>query len=99
MTQPADTPGPAARLRLVFTGSVQGVGFRATARQIARGFDVSGWVRNEADGTVTLEAQGSPLEVERFLTSLHERMGRAVKRTDREAIPAVSGESGFEIRR
>src|SRR3712207_4878468 len=45
------------RLHLVFVGEVQGVGFRWTARHAADACGCTGWVRNESDGSVTLELQ------------------------------------------
>lgn len=47
------------RLFLVFSGTVQGVGFRWTTQELARQAGVSGWVRNMDDGTVEAELQGS----------------------------------------
>ena len=44
--------------KVVFRGHVQGVGFRYQTLDVAKGFDVSGFVRNEMDGTVTLEVEG-----------------------------------------
>ena len=46
------------RKRIVFHGRVQGVGFRYTAKYLAQSLGLTGWVRNEWDGTVTLEIQG-----------------------------------------
>ena len=43
-----------------FTGSVQGVGFRYRAQYAAQLLDLTGWVENEDDGSVTLEVQGDP---------------------------------------
>ncbi|MFT8592599.1 MAG: acylphosphatase [Bifidobacterium sp.] len=40
-------------------GRVQGVGFRYSAVRVAKRVQVTGWVRNERDGSVTVEAQGS----------------------------------------
>jgi len=58
------------RRHYVFTGRVQGVGFRMTAVQCARGLDVSGWVRNRPDGSVEMEAQGSPADLKTLLDRL-----------------------------
>ena len=44
--------------KVIFTGRVQGVGFRYTTKQIALGFDVSGTVKNLSDGTVELRLMG-----------------------------------------
>ena len=45
-------------IRALVTGSVQGVGFRDAVRRRARELGLLGWVRNEADGTVALHAEG-----------------------------------------
>ncbi|MDR1192016.1 MAG: acylphosphatase [Verrucomicrobiales bacterium] len=49
--------------RLFYHGHVQGVGFRYSARQIAAGFEVNGYVRNLPDGRVELFIQGAPDEL------------------------------------
>ena len=46
------------RKHIVFSGSVQGVGFRYRARHAADLYGCTGWVRNEWDGSVTMEIQG-----------------------------------------
>ena len=48
------------RKRIHFQGLVQGVGFRYKAKYLAKSMGLTGWVRNEMDGTVTLEIQGVP---------------------------------------
>ena len=51
------------RKRIVFYGRVQGVGFRYTAKYLAQSLQLTGWVKNEWDGTVTMEIQGrEPIE-------------------------------------
>ncbi len=57
-----------------YSGSVQGVGFRATAASIARGHAVRGWVRNLPDGRVELFADGTPAAVDAFLRDIRNRM-------------------------
>src|SRR5438270_11553043 len=66
---------PRERRRVVFSGRVQGVGFRFTCRSLARGFDVAGYVRNLADGRVELVAGGEPSEVDGFLDGMQREMG------------------------
>jgi len=59
-------------LQVFYEGHVQGVGFRWTIRQIAKGFDVIGWVRNLPDGRVELQVGGDESEVFAFLDSIME---------------------------
>ena len=59
-TAPADPlPDDARRLHLRFVGQVQGVGFRWTSMGVARDLGLTGWVKNELDGSVTAEIQGA----------------------------------------
>ena len=48
------------RKHYVFHGDVQGVGFRWRAQQAAKLYGLTGWVRNDWEGTVTMELQGEP---------------------------------------
>lgn len=87
------------RIEVRFEGRVQGVGFRWTVEGLARGRRVTGWVRNEPDGSVRLVAEGSELELLAFLQAIAEsRLGRYV--TNRTVVwREPTGEfSGFEIR-
>ena len=60
------------RVVVFYSGRVQGVGFRATVRQIACGYDVTGQVRNLLDGRVELIAEGTREELESFLAGITE---------------------------
>ena len=62
------------RRELVFHGHVQGVGFRMTTEGIAGEHEVTGWVRNEADGTVRCLVEGHPGAIDGFLAQVHETM-------------------------
>ena len=86
-----------ARQRVVYTGHVQGVFFRATAADLARQFRVVGFVRNLYDGTVELEAEGPPQELERFLTEITKRYEGHIANTSRTTLPARRDETRFEI--
>ena len=57
------------RVRLRFTGRVQGVGFRYFAQMNAAQFHVTGWVKNMYDGSVTAEAQGTKKQIEDFISA------------------------------
>ncbi len=83
--------------RVYYAGRVQGVGFRYTARQIADGFAVAGFVRNLPGGEVELVAEGAADQVEAFLAAVARRMAGYVTHTRvREDAPA--GHAGFAIR-
>jgi acylphosphatase len=87
------------RLRASVRGRVQGVGFRAYAAREARRLGLTGWVRNEYDGTVTTEAEGPDEAVEAFLGWLrHGPPSARVTGVDAE-WPAAAGDlQGFDIR-
>jgi acylphosphatase len=80
-----------------FTGRVQGVGFRYTTLQVAREYDVSGFVKNLVDGRVQLEAEGRPEEVEAFITALEQRMHGYVRKTERSSEKRPAQFRGFTI--
>jgi len=58
--------------RVIFDGRVQGVGFRHTVLEAAKGFEVSGWVKNLTDGTVELVACGDDEEMGEFIREIVE---------------------------
>ena len=60
------------QLQVQFTGTVQGVGFRYTTREIAKRFAVTGFVKNEPDGSVTLLAEGEEAELQEFFREVRE---------------------------
>lgn len=59
------------------TGRVQGVGYRQGCRQVARSLDLVGWVRNLADGSVEVFAQGGADSVDKLVTWLWSGPGAA----------------------
>jgi len=85
------------RLCITFQGRVQGVGFRATARHIAADFDITGWVKNEPDSSVLMEVQGEQSEVNRYLDTLHQRMGRLIQSESSANLPPNPSEHTFDI--
>ena len=82
----------------VYSGWVQGVGFRFTARRTAAGFAVAGCVRNLADGDVELIAEGTEKEVLAFLAALKRAMDRYIDRVQLRWEPATGEFSSFFIR-
>ena len=86
-------------MQVFFEGHVQGVGFRYTVRHIAKGFDVTGWVRNLRDGRVEMQVDGSDDEVEAFLKTITESELRAhIKKQQVTPLPDAGPMHGFEIR-
>ena len=81
-----------------FSGRVQGVGFRYQALQVAKEFEVSGWVRNLPDGRVHLETEGRPDEVKDFIAALQERMEGHIRKIEQTTGTRAPQFSGFTIR-
>ena len=88
-----------AAKQVFYSGRVQGVGFRFTTKQIASGYDVTGWVKNLPDGRVELQAMAADgAELEAFLAAiLDSNLGSLIKEADTRAIPPLTGVSGFSI--
>ncbi len=89
---------PLARARVIFSGYVQGVGFRFAAQMLASHMPLTGYVRNLPDGTVELEAQGERSEVKAFIKQIDRRMEDYISRTDMDWREAVEGEKDFSVR-
>jgi acylphosphatase len=84
--------------QVLYSGRVQGVGFRFTARQIAAGYEVNGWVKNLPDGRVELQATGEAEELEAFLAEILEsNLGSLIKEHEARTIPPLTGQRGFTI--
>jgi acylphosphatase len=83
---------------VIFSGHVQGVGFRYTALQVAKEFEVAGYVKNLPDGRVHLEVEGRPPEVEAFVAAVEERMHGHVRKTERTTASRGPQFSGFAIK-
>ena len=66
-----------------FSGRVQGVGFRYTVMQVAKEFDVAGFVKNVPDGRVQLEAEGQVDEINSFVHAVEDRMHGYVRNVER----------------
>jgi len=85
--------------RVFYEGRVQGVGFRYTVRSVAKGFDVTGWVKNLPDGRVELQVGGDSGELREFLTAILEsELNSHIKKTEEDVISPPADVKGFEIR-
>ena len=82
--------------RLVITGRVQGVGFRFSFADEARARNLSGWVRNCADGSVEATVAGTENDVDAMIAWAHH--GPPSAKVDDVRVHAASGEfAGFDI--
>lgn len=87
----------AIRKRIVFHGRVQGVGFRYTAKYLAASLGLTGWAKNEWDGTVTMEIQGREPMINKLLCGLNHNSFISIDWMDSEEIP-LKEERGFSAR-
>lgn len=115
-SHPASSPAP-VRLRITFSGAVQGVGFRAHVLEVVertnrtRGtetspantsgspFGVTGWVKNEPDGTVLAEMQGPATLIELVINAILSARGKSIHGIDRTPLAPIRDENSFVIRR
>ncbi len=86
------------RKHIVFHGRVQGVGFRYTAKYLAQSLELTGWARNEWDGTVTLEVQGREALINKLLAGLNHNRFISISWMDTEEIPLEENERGFSVK-
>ena len=86
------------RKQIVFSGSVQGVGFRYRARHAADLYGCTGWVRNEWDGSVTMEIQGEEEAIDRVIQAID--AGRYVEILNMavRTVEVDPGERSFRVR-
>jgi acylphosphatase len=77
----------------IFEGKVQGVGFRASVLSLAKGYEVTGWVKNLSDGRVELFASGEADEIEAFLQGIRE--SHLAGHIDHENITPATAEPGM----
>lgn len=86
------------RKHMIFHGSVQGVGFRYRAKYAASGCRVTGWVRNEWDGTVEMEAQGTEAQINEMLRTINRGSYIQIDGIETKIIPVEENERGFHVR-
>ncbi len=85
---------------IIYTGQVQGVGFRYTTANLAKRFDVAGYVQNLPDGKVRLDVQGSADQVQGLLDAIDQAMASNIREKDiSEFPPDPALGDGFTIRR
>ncbi len=82
------------RRHITFRGWVQGVGFRYRARHAASLYGCTGWVRNEWDGSVTMEIQGEAEQIERVIRAIEAGRYVRIEAMESKDIPTAD-ERGF----
>lgn len=86
------------QLHLIYSGKVQGIGFRQSVFKIARQKKVSGWVKNLSDGRVEIIANANEEVLENFLQEINQQFFSYIKDSSIEWLPANGELSDFEIK-
>ena len=86
------------RYRLRFYGMVQGVGFRYTATHAANMYRLTGYVKNEYDGSVTCEVQGEDEAIDQFIATINRGRFISIDRIERTQLEPDPEERSFGVR-
>ena len=85
------------RAHIFFSGTVQGVGFRYTCRSYAADLELTGWVKNLADGRVELMAEGPRVDIDHLIASIEKHFDGFIRNTDAD-IHDTTGSSFSDFR-
>jgi acylphosphatase len=86
------------RMQIFYSGRVQGVGFRYTAKMLAQGYEVAGTIRNLPDGRVELVAESTREELEAFRKGIQEsELASFIRNEEIHWDDAKNEFRGFEI--
>ena len=86
------------REHFIFTGRVQGVGFRFRAGNLAKHYGVTGWIRNNYDGSVEAQMQGREEELDKIIQSLQQDSYIRIDWLERDRMEPELGERKFSVR-
>ena len=86
------------RKHIVFHGFVQGVGFRYRAYHAANLYGCTGWVRNEWDGSVSMEVQGEEEQRDKVILSIERGSYVRIEKMEVKSMPVMEYENGFLTR-
>ena len=86
------------RKRMTFYGWVQGVGFRYRASHAADLYGCTGWVKNNYDGSVTMELQGTEEQIDNVIIAIQRGRYVSVENMECVTLPLFPGENSFRIR-
>ncbi len=82
---------------ILFSGQVQGVGFRYTAHRIARRYNLTGFVRNLPDGDVEMLAQGPEQDIDTCIAEIQDYFAGYIRNTQIEPVPCNSRLTDFRV--
>lgn len=86
------------QFHIYFSGNVQGIGFRYTAKKIAENLGITGWVQNLPDGHVELIAQGDDKTFEIFIAKLAKQFSSYIQNTNIHHQKSDENFDSFSIR-
>ena len=86
------------RQRITFYGRVQGVGFRYRARYAAEHVGATGWVRNEYDGSVVMEIQGTQEQIDQVIMLIEKGSWVRIEHMEVKRLPPDEEERSFRTR-
>ena len=86
------------RKRIIFSGRVQGVGFRYRASYAADSLGLTGWVKNEWDETVSMEVQGEEELIDKLVERMYKERYIRIEGISVMNMPLVEGEKKFSIK-
>lgn len=89
--------GAIVRKSVVVTGWVQGVGFRWRAKTAAGALGVTGWVRNDFNGAVSMELQGTEEQIDALLAAVERGAYVNIESLRVKNLPTVENETGFSV--
>ena len=82
---------------VIYSGKVQGVGFRATTAEIARDYPITGWVKNLEDGRVQLLAEGPEDAVNKFLKAVNTRWKDNIEKEEAKEATVSGKFKSFDV--
>ena len=86
------------RYKVRFSGDVQGVGFRMTAVSEARGLAANGFVKNEPDGSVTLDVDGPESDLKELVHQIESELSDHISDTEIEQLESLNRQGGVSIK-
>ena len=85
-------------VHIVVHGEVQGVGFRYFAMKMASRYGINGWVCNNRDGTVEIDAEGSEANIREFVAAMQKGNGIArIESFDIDTLPDMENHQTFDV--